>query len=156
MTFQSGKSGNRAGQFRPGRSGNPGGRPKGVIEVIELARKQTMAAIRTLVEVMKSGESEAARVSAANAILDRGWGKAPQSLTFNDERDPSEMTDAELDAHIRGHEEYWFTHTSEAEIAAEFDRLNELRERTRSKREGIERVSGLAAKSIGRGNGAAH
>ena len=156
MTFHSGKSGNCAGQFKPGRSGNPGGRPKGVIEVIELARKQTTAAINTLVKVMKLGESEAARVSAGNAILDRGWGKPSQNLTIDDERDPSEMTDAELEGHIRGHEEYWFTHTSEAEIAAEFDRLNELRERTRSKREGIERVRGLAAKSIGRSNGAGH
>ena len=32
-------------KFKPGQSGNPGGRPKGFAEVRELAREHTVAAI---------------------------------------------------------------------------------------------------------------
>jgi hypothetical protein len=39
------------------RSGNPGGRPKGVIEVITLARAQTRAAIRALADIMQHGRA---------------------------------------------------------------------------------------------------
>jgi hypothetical protein len=42
-----------------------------------LARDHTRTAVRVLVGVMRSDEATpAARVSAANAILERGWGKA--------------------------------------------------------------------------------
>ena len=34
-----------------------------------------MVVIMTLVDVAKNGQSDAARVSAANALLDRGYGK---------------------------------------------------------------------------------
>lgn len=62
-----------------GKSPNPGGRPKQVLDVIQLARKHTPEAIGRLVEIMRDGQSEAACVSAAVAILDRGWGKPVQS-----------------------------------------------------------------------------
>ena len=41
----------------------------------ELARDYTHEALLTLVDVAKNGRSDAARVSAANALLDRGYGK---------------------------------------------------------------------------------
>ena len=41
----------------------------------ELAKDYTYAALLTLVDVAKNGRSDAARVSAANALLDRGYGK---------------------------------------------------------------------------------
>ena len=63
-------------RFEKGKSGNPGGRPKGDGEIRELARKHTMTALRTLIEIAEHGENESARVTAANALLDRGWGKA--------------------------------------------------------------------------------
>ena len=41
----------------------------------ELAKDYTHDALLTLVDVAKNGRSDAARVSAANALLDRGYGK---------------------------------------------------------------------------------
>ena len=41
----------------------------------ELAKDHTHDALLTLVDVAKNGRSDAARVSAANALLDRGYGK---------------------------------------------------------------------------------
>jgi len=56
-------------------SGNPNGRPRIVAEVRDLARRHTANAIAALVAIMQKGESDAARVSAANALLDRGYGR---------------------------------------------------------------------------------
>src|SRR5262245_66323643 len=68
--------------FQKGQSGNPGGRPKEIAEVKELAREHMPAAIEALVSIMNNPKaSDAARVSAANALLDRGYGKPPQHLT---------------------------------------------------------------------------
>ena len=67
--------------FRPGTSGNPGGRPKGLSEVIALAREHTELAITTLVDIAKQTKAApAARVAAASALLDRGWGKPAQAI----------------------------------------------------------------------------
>jgi Family of unknown function (DUF5681) len=70
-------------RFKPGQSGNPAGRPKQpktVAEVRAIARDHTVGAITTLVNVHKNPKAPpAARVAAATAILDRGWGK-PASL----------------------------------------------------------------------------
>ncbi|MGN8092819.1 DUF5681 domain-containing protein [Methylobacterium sp. 22177] len=66
--------------FQPGQSGNPGGRPKASARVRDAAREHTEAAIQVLVEIAMGGESEAARVAAANAILDRGYGKPTQPI----------------------------------------------------------------------------
>ena len=59
---------------------------KTITEIRSLARSHTRTAINVLVGVMRSKDAtHAARVSAANAILDRGWGKAPQALGNGDD-----------------------------------------------------------------------
>ncbi len=64
------------GRFLPGISGNPGGRPREVGHVRELARDQSEEAIETLVDLMRHAKSDAARGAAAQALLDRGYGKS--------------------------------------------------------------------------------
>ena len=61
------------GQFLPGFSGNPGGRPKDEFKVAELARSYTVEAVETLVDLSKDDK---ARGTASQALLNRGWGKA--------------------------------------------------------------------------------
>lgn len=60
-------------------------------EIRSIARSHTRTAIRVLVGVMRSDDATpAVRVSAANAILDRGWGKTAQPLE-NGEDDVLEL-----------------------------------------------------------------
>ncbi len=66
--------------WKPGQSGNPGGRPKEVAEVKALARKHTQEALETLAKLMKSGTPDRTRVAAAEAILDRAWGRPSQAI----------------------------------------------------------------------------
>jgi len=55
------------------------------IEIKSLARAHTVSAINVLAGVMNEPEApHAARVAAANSLLDRGWGKAPQAITGED------------------------------------------------------------------------
>ena len=65
--------------FQKGKSGNPGGRPKEVQEVRDLARKHTVAAIQRLVELMNDDNGRTS-VAACTVLLDRAWGKAPQAI----------------------------------------------------------------------------
>ncbi|GEP04042.1 DUF5681 domain-containing protein [Methylobacterium oxalidis] len=67
--------------FQPGQSGNPGGRPKASARVRDAAREHTERAIEVLVAIMTSEDAAtAARVAAASAILDRGYGKPTQPV----------------------------------------------------------------------------
>lgn len=59
---------------------------KALTSVRSLARSHTRTAITVLAKIMRSEDATpAARVSAANALLDRGWGKATQPLGSADD-----------------------------------------------------------------------
>lgn len=67
--------------FEKGKSGNPGGRPKEVIAVRDLARAETEKSIKALAEIRDSKAApESSRVAASQALLDRGWGRPTQMI----------------------------------------------------------------------------
>lgn len=93
--------------FKKGQSGNPGGRARVILPdgrtVTDLAREHTQEAIETLVHVMRdTGAPAAARVAAADKIISRGWGQAPQTIALApavpETPDLSSMTVEQLEA----------------------------------------------------------
>lgn len=71
----------------------PRGRPRGAVnksklELRDLARDYSEVALKTLVEVCRRGDSDSSRVSAANAILDRGYGKPLQGIQIEADSAP--------------------------------------------------------------------
>jgi hypothetical protein len=96
----------RGKPFQKGVSGNPSGReklPDDIVHVRELARQYTQEAVNALAEVLRSEASPGARVSAAQALLDRGWGKSEATVNMNVKTvNPDELTDAELAAIAAG------------------------------------------------------
>ena len=68
------RGGYRSGAGRPTDSFNKS-TSKQSQRLSQLAKDYTHDALLTLVDVAKNGRSDAARVSAANALLDRSYGK---------------------------------------------------------------------------------
>ena len=64
----------REGAGRPSGSTNKSS-PEQSQRLSELAKTYTDEALQTLVDVARNGRTDAARVSAANALLDRAYGK---------------------------------------------------------------------------------
>lgn len=78
-------AGSKPGERRGGRQkGTPN---KITRDVKAAAQAYTQDALDALVHIMKAGESEAARVAAANSILDRGYGKPKQETTLTGPND---------------------------------------------------------------------
>ena len=69
-------------------------------ELREAARQFTDDALKTLAAICKEGQSESARVSAACALLDRGYGKPTQQVETGSPGEFSRLSDEELDAQI--------------------------------------------------------
>jgi hypothetical protein len=68
-------------RFAKGQSGNPGGRPEGLLEVQEAARSHTADALAALARIAADAAAPpAAQVAAANSLLDRAWGKPTQPI----------------------------------------------------------------------------
>ena len=54
------------------------------IDLKSLARSYTKASVQTLGGICATSNSDSARVAAATALLDRGWGKPAQPHTGED------------------------------------------------------------------------
>jgi hypothetical protein len=84
------KTGNRKAPhsaFKPGRSGNPGGRPKLTaeqkaqeFELVQACRSKSPQAIAVIEQLMHRADRDSVRLAAASFIVERGWGKAPQAI----------------------------------------------------------------------------
>jgi hypothetical protein len=74
--------------FQKGVSGNPSGRSKDTHTISQLAKAYTQEAVEKLAEIMRTGKTEQAQVRAAEALLDRGWGKAPQHVGGTESGEP--------------------------------------------------------------------
>lgn len=68
--------------FVKGQSGNPTGGSKKSTAIKELAQAHCERAVARLAELMES-EDEGIAVKAADILLERGYGKAPQSQELN-------------------------------------------------------------------------
>lgn len=72
------------GGARPGAGRKPGKVGKAKRELSEMAKDHAAAALKVLVEIAKNDQEPAsARVSAANALLDRGYGRPAQSVALS-------------------------------------------------------------------------
>lgn len=77
------------GGARPGAGRKKGGVSQIKRDLASLAKEHAELALQVLVQVATASESDAARVSAANALLDRGYGKPAQSIALSgDEENP--------------------------------------------------------------------
>jgi hypothetical protein len=88
------------GRWLPGACPNPGGRPKTVADIQELAREHSPKAIARLAQIAENGQSEAAQIAASVALLDRAYGKPTQPLSGDDSMGPirtAAMTQREIE-----------------------------------------------------------
>lgn len=82
-----GKRGPKPGTVtKPAGSGRVKGQPNhATLEVKSLARKYGEDAIHTLATLMIGADSDQAKIAAARELLDRGYGKATQPLSGDDD-----------------------------------------------------------------------
>src|SRR6516165_403440 len=78
----------RGRPFRQGKRGNPGGRPKMIGPLRELARQHAPEAIKELARLALKAKSETARVVAIRELLDRGYGKPTQFVGGDENAGP--------------------------------------------------------------------
>ena len=89
-------------KFPKGKNGNPGGRPKVLGELQELARQHAPSAIVELARLASKAKSESAGFAAIRELLDRGYCRARQSVEVSaPDVDPIRMLLDEIDAMAR-------------------------------------------------------
>lgn len=76
----------KPGTFPKGKSGNPGGKPKELIDIIALAKQHAPAAFNRIVEIANMSTPDLkSKMKANEIILDRAYGKAPQAVNVSGE-----------------------------------------------------------------------
>lgn len=76
-----------AGRFKEGTSGNPGGRPKSLADIQEIARSRSGEALDVITRIMREGKP-LEQLQAARLVLERAWGKPVAPI---DSQDGSEL-----------------------------------------------------------------
>lgn len=72
--------------FKKGVSGNPSGRPAKTEEertLEAMCKAKTPEALATILAIMEHGQQERAQLAAAQYVIDRGWGKAKESMELS-------------------------------------------------------------------------
>lgn len=72
--------------FKKGVSGNPGGRPKRTeqeLDLIAACKDRTPAALAVIETIMLEGENERNKLAAAQAIIERAYGKPKETVEAN-------------------------------------------------------------------------
>ena len=87
--------------FKPGQSGNPGGRPKGLAKTVrDVCGGSPLRLAQGLLEIAEDPKAHNRdRVAAYRELLDRGWGKAPAFASMETD-DPLEL--CEIAREIQG------------------------------------------------------
>ena len=94
-------------KFCKGVSGNPGGRPKVLGEVQELARLHAPSIIVELARLALKAKSETARIAAGRELLDRGYGRTRQGVEISTpDGNPLQILFEEIDALSRSTDRY--------------------------------------------------
>jgi hypothetical protein len=78
--------------FKPGKSGNPSGRPKQPQEFKEFVKANVLPAFKVILAVMNDENAkDADRMKAAEIVIDRAYGKATQLIAGDKEHDEIEI-----------------------------------------------------------------
>jgi hypothetical protein len=94
-------------KFSKGVSGNPGGRPKVLRDVQEMARPRAPSVIVELARLALKAKSETARIAAIRELLDRGYGRPRQAMEISAPAgDPLQLMLEEIDALSRKTDRY--------------------------------------------------
>jgi hypothetical protein len=119
--------------FVQGQSGNPGGRPRIIAELRDLARAHAPEAITELARLAKDAKSETARIAAIRELLDRAYGKATQFVAADNEPALNDLNLEELRASIladfpRVFPEYRLVRTKRLKVISRAEEISEPEE----------------------------
>ncbi len=102
MDAQNSERSARGRPFRPGESGNPGGRPKADPATKEILLEGGQSAARFMVALVQDKSARnGERLRAAEYVLDRLLGKSVQPILTEARRDEESMTLGEMMAALR-------------------------------------------------------